>query len=46
VGVSTIMVIQLEASTTAITPENTAVYMTQAVVHVNPTTEEPTCTAY
>ncbi|WP_353237747.1 hypothetical protein [Limnohabitans sp.] len=46
VSVSTIMVIQLEASTTAITPENTAVYMTQAVVHVNPTTVEPTCTAY
>jgi hypothetical protein len=46
VSVSTIMVIQLEASTTAITPDNTAVYMTQAVVHVNPTTVEPTCKAY
>jgi hypothetical protein len=46
VSVSTIMVIQLEASTTAITPENTAVYMTQAVVHVNPTTLSSTCSAY
>ena len=46
VSVSTIMVIQLEASITAITPDNTALNMTQAVIHVNPMTEEPTCTAY
>ena len=46
VTVSTIMVIQLEASTTPITPDNTAVYMTQAVIHVNPTTLLPTCAAY
>jgi hypothetical protein len=43
---STIMVIQLEASTTPITPDNTAVYMARAVIHVNPTTQSSTCEAY
>jgi hypothetical protein len=46
VSVSTIMVIQLEASTTAITPENTAVYMTQAVVHVDPSLPFLGCSSY
>jgi hypothetical protein len=46
VSVSTIMVIQLEASTTAITPENTAVYMTQAVVHIDPSLSSLGCSSY
>lgn len=46
VSVSTIMVFQLEASTTPITPVNTAVYLARAVVHVNPTTSASSCMAY
>jgi hypothetical protein len=46
VNVSTIMVIQLEASTSAITPDNTAVYMSQAVVHVDPTSPLTVCSSF
>ena len=37
VTASTIVVVQLEASVMPITPENPAVYMARAVVHVDPT---------
>lgn len=37
VKASTIVVVQLEASVMPITPENPAVYMARAVVHVDPT---------
>ncbi len=46
VGVSTIMVIQLEASTTAITPDNTAVYLAKAVVNVDPAAPFLLCSSY
>lgn len=46
VSASTLMVFQLEASTSAITPENTAVYMAQAVVHIDPTSTIDGCSSY
>jgi hypothetical protein len=46
VSVSTIMVIQLEASTTAITPDNTAVYLAKAVVNVDPAAPFLLCSSY
>jgi hypothetical protein len=46
VSVSTIMVIQLEASTTAITPENTSVYLAKAVVNVYPAAPFLLCSSY
>lgn len=46
VSVSTLMVIQLEASIKPITTDNTAVYMAQAVVHVDPLAKSEFCTSY
>ena len=46
VSASTIMVIQLEASTTAITPENTSVRWAQAVVNIDPATPLFLCSSY
>lgn len=43
VTASTHMVVQLEASVLPITPENPAVYMAKAVIHVDPTFPEERC---
>lgn len=46
VTASTLVVLQLEASALPITADNTAVYMTRAVVHVDPTYPEEPCLSY
>lgn len=46
VSASTLMVFQLEASTSAITPENPEMYMAQAVVHLDPNSPYPLCRSY
>lgn len=46
VSASTLMVFQLEASTSAIAPENPEMYMAQVVVHVDPNSPYPLCGSY
>lgn len=46
VTASTLVVVQLEASALPMSPENTAVYMARAVVHVDPTYPYEPCGSY
>lgn len=46
VTASTLMVVQLEASASPITPDNLSVYMARAVVHLDPTFPFPACGYY